>query len=146
MMRPTLRVVSRPPRRLMSSAVECLLAFRENFLPRGKIGGQSALHRIAERNIAFFLPLAANQNGFCAEANVVEVDAGEFRIADAASVEQFEHQAVAFGESGHFRHFAVETEFISSIVGTRGSFLGSFGVATSFAGFCSTTPSCASQR
>ena len=32
------------------------------------------------------------------------------------------------------------------MVGTRGSFFGSFGVDTSFAGFCSTTPSCASQR
>ena len=38
------------------------------------------------------------------------------------------------------------TEFISSIVGTRGSFFGSLGVATSLAGFCSTTPSCASHR
>ena len=34
----------------------------------------------------------------------------------------------------------------SSIVGTRGSFFGSLGVATSAAGFCSTTPSCASHR
>jgi hypothetical protein len=32
------------------------------------------------------------------------------------------------------------------MVGTRGSFFASFGVATSFAGFCSTTPSRASQR
>ena len=31
------------------------------------------------------------------------------------------------------------------MVGTRGSFLGSFGVATSAAGFCSTSPSCASH-
>ena len=32
------------------------------------------------------------------------------------------------------------------MVGTRGNFFGSFGVATSAAGFCSTTPSCANHR
>ena len=37
------------------------------------------------------------------------------------------------------------TVLTSSMVGTRGSFFGSFGVATSAAGFCSTSPSCASH-
>ena len=37
------------------------------------------------------------------------------------------------------------TPLISSIVGTRGSFFGSFGDDTSFAGFCCTIPSRASH-
>ena len=110
---------------------------------------------------------------------VGEVEAGEFGVADAAAVEEFEDDAVAFGPGGFGMNstlFSVDfcevpeipsaaeaasslfavmarlkpcpfisanestVRFICSIDGTRGRCLGSFGVATSEAAFCSTWP------
>src|SRR5580700_9115536 len=51
----------------------------KNFLALGEIGSQRRFHRIAERNIAFFLPLAADENRFRTQPNVVEVDSRELR-------------------------------------------------------------------
>src|SRR5258708_39847745 len=48
----------------------------ENLLTLGEISRERRLHRIAKRNIAFFLSLAANENSLGAQANVVEIDSG----------------------------------------------------------------------
>src|SRR5207249_6403573 len=84
--------------------------FRKNRLPRWKIRSESGFHCVAERNVALLLALATNQDGFRAQTNVTEVDSDQFRIANAASVEQFQHQSVALREGCYLRHLAIEHE------------------------------------
>ena len=73
-------------------------ALAANFQAGGNIGRQGNLNGVAERNVTFFFPFAANENGFRAQADVVEIDADEFGVTDAASVKEFEHEPVALGE------------------------------------------------
>ena len=108
MMRPTLRVVSLPPRRLMSNAVDLAVPGRNNFLSFGQIGCEGAFHRITKRNVTFFFSLAANQNGLRAQPNIVEIDSSQFRISDSASVKQFQHEPVTFREGRDLWHFTID--------------------------------------
>src|SRR6266851_4046758 len=87
----------------------CVLThLAESLLPGGKISREPPLHRIAKGNVAFFFSLAANKNRLGAKADVVEIDSGQLRVADTASVQQFEHEMVALGEGRHFWHLTVE--------------------------------------
>ena len=108
MIRPTLRVVSRPPRRLISKADEVFLLFRQHLLAGRQVRRERDLYRVAERYVAFLLSFAANQDRLVAQPNVFEVDPDQLRVSDAAAVKQLEHQPVALGKSGDFRHLSVE--------------------------------------
>ena len=77
-------------------------------MARRQISRQRQFDAIPEWNVAFFLSFAADQNGLSAQANVIEINADELGIADAASVKQFEHQAVALRERGDLGHVAIE--------------------------------------
>src|SRR5207249_2091598 len=69
----------------------------KKFLPFGKINGKRAPHRVAEGHVPLLLPLAANENCFRAQTNIVQIDASELRVANTASIKQFQHEKVAFG-------------------------------------------------
>src|SRR6202040_244568 len=71
----------------------------EDTLAHWKIGSQGFLDRFTERNVALFFPFAANQNGFGAQSYVIELDAGQLRIADAAAIQQLKYQAIALRKS-----------------------------------------------
>ncbi len=59
---------------------------------------------------------------------------------------QFKHQAITLWKRRNVRHRTIQDSGHLFEVGTRGSFLESFGVDTKAAGFCSTAPSWASHR
>src|SRR5437764_12698728 len=77
---------------MVDEQCRCILArFGESRLPRRKISRQRGLHRIPEWNVALLLALTADQNGFCAQPDVVTIDARKFGVSNAASVEQLQH-------------------------------------------------------
>src|SRR5215472_17413779 len=82
--------------------------FSEELLTGGQVGAKSGDGRSAEGHVALFLPFSANQNRLGADADVVEIDADQLRVADAATVEQFEKESVALWEGGNFGHVAIE--------------------------------------
>src|SRR5258707_4533686 len=87
----------------------CVLTrLAESLLPGRKINRERTLHRIPKGNVAFLLPFAADKNRLRTQADVVDIDSGQFRVADAASVQQFEHEMVALRESRYFWHLTVE--------------------------------------
>ena len=65
-----------------------------------QVSPQSLGGRIAQGHIALLLSFAANQNHFLRPVDVFEVEAGELRIADAASIKQFENGLVARRPTG----------------------------------------------
>src|SRR5580704_15781643 len=71
--------------RLLTSLLDNLFALR-------KIPRERSLHRFSKRNVAFFLPLAANQDCFRTQPDIVDVDPDAFSIANAAPIEQLHHQ------------------------------------------------------
>ena len=114
-MRPTLRVVRRawPP---FSSPRNCRLRKSAGVLwrrwrasvcfvigrgqPRGALSDVRAQRlggRVAERHVALLLSLAAHQDRFVGPVNVVEIQRGQFGVADAAAVKHFENRLVARG-------------------------------------------------
>src|SRR5438046_8245777 len=58
----------------------------EQSLTYWQVGSDCPSDGIAERNVALFFPFAANQDGLGAKSYVVEFDAGELRITDAAAI------------------------------------------------------------
>ena len=108
MIRPTLRVVSRPPRQLISNADECFLAFRQHLLAGRQVGRERDLYRVAKGYVALLLSLAADEDRLIAQADVLEIDPDQLGVPDAAAVEQLEHQPVALGKGRDFRHLSVE--------------------------------------
>src|SRR2546421_10208200 len=80
-----------------------LASFPKKFLSFRKINGKRAPRRIAEGHVPLLLPFAANENQFRTQTNVVKVDSSEFRVANAASIKQFQHQKVALGKCGNLR-------------------------------------------
>src|SRR5208283_5816393 len=85
-----------PPTAPVDEQSRRLFAVRlENFLAQGEIRREGRFHGVAKGNIAFLFPFAADEDGLGAQSNVVEIDARKFGVADAASVEQFQHKPVA---------------------------------------------------
>ena len=88
-----------------------------------EISCKRTLGRVAKWNVAFFFPFATNQNCFSAQADIFQVDARKFRIADAASIKQFEHQPVALRKSRDLRHFSIDHKIHFFNGGHAGKFL-----------------------
>src|SRR5260370_32950967 len=81
----------------------CVLTrLAESLLPGTKINHERTLHRIPKGNVAFLLPFAADKNRLRTQADVIDIDSGQLRVADAASVQQFEHEMVALGGGRYF--------------------------------------------
>src|SRR5262245_37003131 len=68
----------------------------QSFLASGKICRERSASRVPKRHIAFLLPFPSNQNSFVSHADIVEIDANQFRVADTAAIEQFQHEAITF--------------------------------------------------
>src|SRR5580693_10418452 len=98
--KPAAPTVDEQRGRVLARAGKKLLSF-------GEIGYEPGFHRLSEWNVSFFLPLAADENRLGTQPDVVKVDSREFRIADAASVKQLQHEPVALGEGCHLGHLAV---------------------------------------
>src|SRR6185369_1296215 len=80
----------------------------EEFLAFRQILSQRDRRGITERNKAFLLPFSANQDGLIAPVDVIQVDSDQFRISNAAAVQQLEDDTIAFGECRLFRHRTVK--------------------------------------
>ena len=124
MMRPTLRVVSRPPRRLISNADELFLRSDNICMAGGQVGLERHRHRVAEEDIALLLPLAPDKDGLVAQADVLEIDPDQLRVADATAIEQLEHHPVALGKGRDFGHLPVEHDIHFLDGGNPGKFFG----------------------
>src|SRR5271165_6804016 len=74
--KPPAASVNQERGRMLSSRAKNSLAFRQ-------IRSQSQPHRLTERDVTLFLPLAANQDSLGAKTNVVQVDSGKLRVANA---------------------------------------------------------------
>ena len=85
-----------------------LVTSDHDFRPRGQVGVQGVARGFAERDIAFFLTFAANQDGILGVANVFDVDSRELGVANAAAVEEFEQKQIALGKGGGLWSFGVE--------------------------------------
>src|SRR5579862_4968711 len=75
-----------------------LVSLGQESLTRSQIACQRVLDRIAERDVALFFSFSANQDRLGTQPDIVEIDPGQLRIANAASIEQFQHQTIAFGK------------------------------------------------
>ncbi len=107
--RPTLRVVRRTLpriRRLVTTGpswMQCGLARgAEAGFALGEVVADGGGGFVAERNEALLATLAADEDGVILPVDVGEVDADEFGVADAASIEEFEDHTVALGPRGGF--------------------------------------------
>src|SRR4051812_31272007 len=77
-----------------------LLFRREKRLPFGEIFANRFRRRLSERNNALLLSFAAHEYGFVRPVDIVQIDADEFGIAQATTVEQFEDDRIALGKCG----------------------------------------------
>src|SRR5215469_12251220 len=84
------------------------LACYESVPAHRKIGLKSRCDRLSERHVPFLLTLSANGDRLRARANVIQIDADQLGVANAAAIKQFQDQAVALWESRRFRHFPVQ--------------------------------------
>src|ERR1700677_121679 len=66
----------------------------------GEIGADGPGGRVSQRNQALLLAFAAHQDGLVGPVNVFQIQAHQFSIADAASVEDFEDGLVARRPTG----------------------------------------------
>ena len=82
--------------------------FAQHLLARREIRLHRLFRRIAKRNIPLLASLAAHQDDLVRPADVVEVDADELRVANAAAIEQFQDRLVALSECRTLRHFRIE--------------------------------------
>src|SRR5579864_751044 len=85
-----------------------LLRLRQDALPLRQVSPQGRCRRSSERYKALLLSFAANQDGLVAHANVIDIDADQLRVSNAASIKQLQQQTVALGKCSHLRHLRVE--------------------------------------
>src|SRR5207237_1207021 len=87
------------------------LLFRalQDLVPLFQVERERFARILAEGNVALFLSLSADENGFVRPRDIVETDPDQFRVADAAAVEQLEDHTVAFREGGLRGHRAIES-------------------------------------
>ena len=111
----------------------------------GEIGAERLGGGVAQRDVALLLAFAAHEDGFVGPVNVVEIEADQLGVADAAAIEHFEDGLVARGPACGVVATESTTRFICSMEGTRGRCLGRRGVETSEAAFCSMWPMRASH-
>jgi len=134
MIRPTLRCGEATAAPVDEKCVRALADGREKFLG-SEDRPPARLHASPKWHISFFLSFAANSGSPRHSSNIFEINASELGVADTASVSSSNISRSRSGKGGDFWHLAVDHGIHSSIVGTRGSFLGSLGVETSLAGF-----------
>ena len=95
-------ILSRPRSCRLRKAPACSAAFALPAAARrggalGDVGTERLGGCVAQWNVALLLPFAADQDRFVGPVNVVEIEPGELRVADAAAVEHLENRLVARG-------------------------------------------------